>query len=93
MSVQSIGLSKEERGASAFRPMTITVNTASALSGISAAKIWGLIKSGRLPVTRIDGRTLVHFQAFEQLVLTPDAPDAPKKKTPTTRGAAEATAA
>jgi hypothetical protein len=67
MSVQSIGLSKEERCASAFRPMTITVNTASALSGISAAKIWGLIKSGRLPVTRIDGRTLVPFPSVRGL--------------------------
>jgi hypothetical protein len=46
MSIPSTGLSKEECGAGAFRPMTITVNTASALSGVSPAKIWGLIKVG-----------------------------------------------
>jgi hypothetical protein len=41
-----------------------------------------------LPVTRLDGRTLVHFDQFEALLMTPDAPDAPKKQTPTTRKAA-----
>jgi hypothetical protein len=85
MSMQSTGLSKEERGAGAFRPLTIKVNTAAAMSGVSPAKIWAMIKDGRLPVTRLDGSTLVHYAEFESLLLTPDAPDAPKKITPTTR--------
>jgi excisionase family DNA binding protein len=93
MSQTSTGLSKEERGAGAFRPLTITANTASALSGISPSKIWLMIKAGDLPVTRVGGRTLIHYDAFEALVLKPDGVDAPKRKMPVNRRTAAKAAA
>jgi hypothetical protein len=88
MSIQSNGLSKEERGAGAFRPLTITVQTGASMSGVSAGKIWQLIKANRLPIVRIDGRTLLIYSGFEQMFLTAAASDAPKKKMPAKRRAA-----
>jgi excisionase family DNA binding protein len=78
MSLMSTGLADEERRATntsksskpaRVRPLTITVATACAMSGLGPSKIWGLIREGKLPVTRFGHRTLIHFAEFEALVL------------------------
>jgi hypothetical protein len=72
MSVLSTGLSRHElHGA---RPLTITIQTAKALSGLGFTTLWRLIKEKRLRVVKVDGRTLVVFRSFEEL-LTPPASD------------------
>jgi predicted DNA-binding transcriptional regulator AlpA len=78
MSLMSTGLSKEERCCSSsksrkptthIRPITITVQVAAALSGLSTATIWNHLKSGLLPASQLGGRTLINFDAFEALLL------------------------
>jgi predicted DNA-binding transcriptional regulator AlpA len=61
MSVMSTGLGDDERRVAAPKPITITIPTACAMSGVGPTKIWQLIKSGKLPVTRALGRVLIHY--------------------------------
>jgi excisionase family DNA binding protein len=68
VSIPSTGFSDHELHG--LRPLTITVQTASALSGIGLTTIWRLIKEKRLQVVRVDRRTLVIFPSLEEL-LTP----------------------
>jgi excisionase family DNA binding protein len=87
MSIMSTGFGDDERRntsstSASLKPLTITVATACALSGLGPSKIWGLIREGKLPVTRMGHRTLVHYAPFEALVL---APGGAIRKTPTTR--------
>jgi hypothetical protein len=92
MSILSTGLSRDERtGLSrgkrlsdgAAKPLTVTVNTTCALTGLGPTKIWTLIKEGRLDVVRLDGRTLVKFPSLERL-LAPDPSSQPAPR-PTPR--------
>jgi predicted DNA-binding transcriptional regulator AlpA len=80
MSVMSTGLGDDERRVAAPKPITITIPTACAMSGVGPTKIWQLIKSGKLPVTRALGRVLIHYAPFEALLLSPD--ETPRKKMP-----------
>jgi excisionase family DNA binding protein len=94
MSIMSTGLGDDERrntsttpktgSATTHKPLTITVATACAMSGLGPSKIWNLIREGKLPVTRFGHRTLVHFAPFEELVL---AVGGVKRKTPSKRRA------
>jgi excisionase family DNA binding protein len=88
MSIMSTGLGHDERRAVAPKPLTITVNTACVLSGFGPTRIWQFIREGRLPVTRVGNRTLIHFAAFEAMLLSPDGPHTARKKTPHNRKAA-----
>jgi hypothetical protein len=78
----STGLGHDERRATAPKPITITVNTACVLSGFGPTRIWQFIREGRLPVTRLGNRTLIHYVSFEALLLSPDGSQAARKKTP-----------
>jgi hypothetical protein len=83
MSGMSTGLRNDERPVVAskpVKPVTITIPTACALSGLGPTKIWTLVKVGKLPVTRALGRVLVHYEPFERLLLSPD--ETPRKKMP-----------
>src|ERR1700746_2972601 len=80
MSTSSTGLSRDERSAGAGRkpsagadlkPLTLTVKATCLVTGLGSAQVWGLIREGRLEVTRVDGRTLVKFSSVERL-LSPD---------------------
>jgi excisionase family DNA binding protein len=62
MSIVSTGLGHDERLAVTPKPLTITVSTACALSGLGPTKIWAFIRAGKLPVTRFGHRTLIHFR-------------------------------
>jgi hypothetical protein len=69
MNIFSTELSGEERSAGgALKPLSVTVSTACALSGLGPTKVWELIKKGRLEVVRIDRRTLVKFPSLERLL-------------------------
>jgi excisionase family DNA binding protein len=74
MSIASTGLGDEGRHGGAIKPLTVTVQTASVISGISPSKLWGLIKDGVLPVTRLGRRTLIHFSGLEALMLSSGTP-------------------
>jgi hypothetical protein len=72
MSIPSTGLSREERSAGGgLKPLTLTVKATCMVTGLGPTKVWGLIRDGRLEVTRVDGRTLVKFGSVERL-LSPD---------------------
>jgi hypothetical protein len=88
MSLMSTGLADEERRTTTskspkhsapIRPVTITVQTACAMSGLSPSKIWMFIRDGLLPVTRFGTRTLLHFDPFEAPLLKGNGE---KRKTP-----------
>jgi excisionase family DNA binding protein len=90
----------ERRVAPSLKPVTITVSTACALSGLGATKIWQLIRDGRLPATRVGNRTLIHYASFEALLLDPAAraarkrmPTPPQVKAKTAKGARQPLAA
>ncbi len=72
MSIMSTGLGDDERRVAAPKPLTITVSTACALSGLGPTTIWGFIRDELLPVTRMGNRTLIHYAPFEALLLSPD---------------------
>jgi excisionase family DNA binding protein len=82
MSIQSTGLSHHERRSGGLKPLTVTVRAASQLTGLSVRTIWSLIKTGRIDVARVGGRTLPKFESLERL-LASDA-DSPQPE----RGAA-----
>jgi len=83
MTIPSKGLSRDERPAGGgLKPLSVTVNTACALTGLGPTKIWSLIKEKRLEVKRLDGRTLIKFPSLEKL-LTPEQDEQPApRKTP-----------
>jgi hypothetical protein len=85
MSVMSTGLGDDERRAATPKPITITVSTACALSGLGPTKIWALIRDGSLPVSRFARRTLIHYAPFEALLLHGSHPP---RQTPSKRKAA-----
>jgi excisionase family DNA binding protein len=78
MSTMSTGLSDEERRAGArgkgrafdqdTKPLTVTVETVCALTGLGLTKVWQLIRDGKLEVTRIGNRTLVRYASLERLL-------------------------
>jgi hypothetical protein len=68
-------------------PLTITVNVACFLSGLGPTVIWGLIKQGKLPVSRFNRRTLVHYRPFRELLLDGSHPP---RKTPSNKRKAAA---
>jgi hypothetical protein len=55
-------------GGSGLKPLSVTVPTALALTGIGRTKLYALIKAGRVKVTKIDNRTLVNFASLENLI-------------------------
>jgi hypothetical protein len=69
MSIASTGLGHEGRRAGAIKPVTVTIQTASVISGISQSKLWSLIKQGKLPVSRIGKRTLIIYSGLEEMLL------------------------
>src|SRR5260370_18798429 len=72
----------ERRTDGAPRPLTVTVKTACALTGLGATKVWQLIRDGRLDVVRLDKRTLIKFPSLERL-LSPEQDEQPApRKTP-----------
>jgi len=87
----STGLGDDERRAATPKPLTITVSTACALSGLGPTKIWTFVREGKLPVTRFGHRTLIHFAPFEALLLSPDRPQALRKTPRKHKAATEAT--
>jgi excisionase family DNA binding protein len=49
-------------------PLCVTVADAATLLAISQASVWRLIRSGRLPVVRLQGRTLVETTTLRAVV-------------------------
>ena len=87
MSISSTGLSHDE-----LKPLTVTVNTVCALSGLGPTKVWELIKQGRLGVVRIDGRTLVKFPSLERLLALDSKEETPTLPAPSRPAAGSAIA-
>jgi predicted DNA-binding transcriptional regulator AlpA len=49
-------------------PMCVTVPDAATLLAISQASVWRLIRADRLPVLRLQGRTLIQTDALRAMV-------------------------
>jgi hypothetical protein len=56
-----------ERGA--IKPLTVTFQTGSVVSGISQSKLWKLAKDGAIRVVRVGKRTLIVYATLEDFVL------------------------
>jgi hypothetical protein len=81
MSISSTGLSCDERLAGAgLKPLSLTVKSTCALTGLGPTKVWELIRDGRLEVARIDGRTLVLYPSVQRLLSLNEQP--PPRNTP-----------
>lgn len=50
------------------KPLSVTVATVCALTGLGPTTVWQLIKEGRLEVARIGRRTLVRYTSLERLL-------------------------
>jgi excisionase family DNA binding protein len=55
-----------------IKPITVTVATALAVTGLGRTKFYELIKAGRVRTIHIGKRTLVEYRSLEEL-LTPAA--------------------
>ncbi|MGA7450036.1 MAG: hypothetical protein WBW73_01745 [Rhodoplanes sp.] len=57
-------------------PLTMTVATFRAVSGLGNTKTWELIKTGELETVRVGGRTLITHRSVEKLLLpSPESKD------------------
>ena len=54
--------------APALKPLSVTVNEACRITGISRSKLYLLIGKGRVKTKKIDSRTLVIFASLEALL-------------------------
>ena len=50
-----------------IKPITVTVPTALAITGLGRTKLYELIATGRLKAVKVDGRRLVTYASLEQL--------------------------
>jgi hypothetical protein len=57
--------------ATPLKPITVTVPTACAVSGLGPTTIWALVKEKKLDTVKIGRRTLVTWNSLERL-LTPE---------------------
>jgi excisionase family DNA binding protein len=57
-----------EREIPAIQPITVGAKDAAAMTGLSRATIWNMIKDGRLSSVRIGRRTLVRVSSIEALL-------------------------
>jgi excisionase family DNA binding protein len=60
-------------GAVGLRPLTVTVPTALALTGIGRTKLYALIAEGKVKAVKVGSRTLVNFASLEALTATGQA--------------------
>jgi excisionase family DNA binding protein len=84
MSVQTTGLSREERKGARSTPrsatmpapgaLTITVAHFKALSSLSHTTTYALIKKGKLRTVKIGGRTLIFYDSVKKLFAPEEAP-------------------
>ncbi len=51
----------------AHKPLTVTVPTALALTGIGRTKLYALIAEGRVKTVKVGSRTLVSYASLEAL--------------------------
>jgi hypothetical protein len=51
------------------RPITVTIQRATEISGLCEATIWKHISEGRLRTTRVGRRRLVFFDSLEALLM------------------------
>lgn len=63
---------KTMKSTHALEPLTVTVESAAALSGLSRRTIWGLLKDGRLDSKMIGRRRLIPTQALKTFLLGPE---------------------
>ena len=56
-----------QSGAAQPKPLSVTVKTACAITGLGRTKIYDLIKQGKLRIVKIDTRTLVNYGDLERL--------------------------
>lgn len=55
----------------ALKPITVTVSTALAITGLGRTKFYELVKNGRIRTVAIGRRTLVTFADLEKLAEAP----------------------
>jgi excisionase family DNA binding protein len=69
-----------------WKPLTVTVNDASRMTGLGLTTIWMLIARGDLESTRVGTRRLVMYASLERLIREgrPAQQDAPKTAAATT---------
>lgn len=58
---------EEYMGEPALKPITVTVTTALAITGLGRTKFYELVKEGRIRTVAIGRRTLVVFADLEKL--------------------------
>jgi excisionase family DNA binding protein len=63
-------------------PITITVQTAKALSGLGETTIYDFIEDGTLKTTTVGRRRLIYFDSFRQLLSRPAKPLTRKRRGP-----------
>jgi len=57
-----------DRMAPQFRPLSVTVETACALSGLGRTTIYALAKQNRLRIVKVGARSLIPYADLEKLV-------------------------
>jgi excisionase family DNA binding protein len=49
-------------------PLTVTVREAKDLSGLGWNSIWNAINDGRLKITRVGRRVLIHYDTLKEML-------------------------